>query len=84
MRYKELKDVFLKAKEMGMDVGVEVTIPGQAETEFIINKNASIDNKLEYYKATYNNRNLKHRKTPEIEIVDVFITSMSIKPGIEN
>lgn len=50
MNFKELEAIFLKAKSAGKGVAIEVTIPGQSATEFIINKNESIDNKLDYYK----------------------------------
>lgn len=66
---KELEDIFYEAiKENAQSVAVEVTIPGQKETEFIINKYRSIKNKLHYYKRTYG-ENLVHNKVPSIKIV---------------
>lgn len=70
MNINYLETVFKNAKENGLDVCVEVTIPGQDDTEFIINKNESIENKLEYYKKTYD-KNLVHKHCNEIKIVSV-------------
>lgn len=70
MNIKYLETVFNNAKENGLDVCVEVTIPGQDDTEFIINKNASIENKLAYYKKTYDD-NLVHKHCKEIKIVNI-------------
>lgn len=69
---QDLIDKFLYAKENNKSVGIEVTIPGQKDTEYIINKNESINNKLEYYKDTYNDK-LEHIRNKEIKIVNVFV-----------
>ena len=53
MTREELKQVFLKAKEERTDVYVAVTIPGQDDVEYIVNKNKSLDNKLDYYCKAY-------------------------------
>ena len=71
MTKKELTIIFMDAKSNKTDVGVEVTIPGQKDTEFIINKNKSIDNKLDYYLATYDD-DLRHKNNPDIKIVKAF------------
>lgn len=71
MTKKELAIIFMDAKNNKADVGVEITIPGQKDTEFIINKNASVDNKLDYYLQTYDDE-LKHSRNPEIQIVRAF------------
>ena len=52
MTKKELTIIFMEAKANKSDVCVEVTIPGQEDTEYIVNKNKSIDNKLDYYFQT--------------------------------
>ena len=49
MTKKQLTNIFMEAKRNKCDICVELTIPGQDDTEFIINKNKSIENKLEYY-----------------------------------
>lgn len=49
-------------------VYIEVTIPKQKETEYIVNKRSSILNKLEYYKNTYD-ENLIHKNCKEIKII---------------
>ncbi len=68
MRIEMLEDIFKEAKRDGHDICVEVTIPGQKYTEFIINRNDSLDNKLEYYKNTYD-KNCVHKNNQEIRIV---------------
>ena len=71
MEVKELETVFEAAKRNGHAVGVEVTIPGQSDTEFIVNRHQSISNKLAYYKKTYDDQ-LVHRNCAAIKIVNVF------------
>ena len=47
----ELEDIFNEAlKEHAQSVAVELTIPGQRDTEFIVNRYKSIKIKLNYYK----------------------------------
>lgn len=50
-------DQIIRALEIARDEFeygyVEVTIPGQEETEIIINKAESLDNKIAYYKKAY-------------------------------
>lgn len=58
------------AKKEGICLIIEVTIPGQEETEAIINRPSSIDNKLKYYLATYNEQ-LVHKLNPAIRIVQI-------------
>ena len=52
-----MMDKIVKALEFARDTCsygyVEVTIPGQDETEIIINDAESLDNKIAYYKKTY-------------------------------
>lgn len=65
----ELEDIFNEAlKEHAQSVAVELTIPGQRDTEFIVNRYKSIKNKLNYYKKTYK-ENLVHNKVPSIKIL---------------
>lgn len=66
---KELEEIFNEAlKEHAQSVAVELTIPGQKDTEFIVNRYRSIKNKLNYYKRTYN-ENLIHNKVSSIKIL---------------
>jgi len=67
---KELETVCSLAKQHKLDLVVELTIPGQTGTEFIINKCDSIDNKLLYYKKTYDNT-LTHKFCKEIRMVRI-------------
>lgn len=67
-RKEEMEKLFTEAKNKGMDIGVEVTVPGQEETELIINKNSSIDNKLSYYMRSYDD-DLNLNANQEVKIV---------------
>ena len=69
MNIEDLEAVFLKAKEDGLDVCVEIKMPGQ-DNELIINHCSSIDNKLAYYKNAYN-EDLTHKSNSDIKIVGV-------------
>ena len=71
MTKKELAIIFMEAKANKNDVCVEVTIPGQEDTEYIVNKNRSIENKLDYYFQTYDD-NLVHKHNEAIRIVNAF------------
>ena len=71
MTKKELTTIFMDAKKNKSDVCVELTIPGQSDTEFIINKNASIENKLNYYLEFYDDE-LKHKNNSDIQIIYAF------------
>lgn len=62
---KELRE----AKEKGYHGFIEVTIPGQNDTEFIVNKPESIENKIKYYKKTYDDNGV-HKYCSDIKIVD--------------
>ena len=68
-KMSELEDIFNEAlKEHAQTVAVELTIPGQRDTEFIINRYRSIRNKLNFYKRTYG-EDLKKKKVSSIKIV---------------
>lgn len=68
-KMSELEAIFEEAKKnRAQTIAVEITIPGQRDTEFIINQNRSFRNKLNYYKRTYND-DLVHNKVPSIRIV---------------
>lgn len=68
MTREDLKSVFKEAKENGLDVYIAVTIPGQNDFEYIINKNRSLDNKLEYYCKAYD-ENCVHCMNDQIKIL---------------
>lgn len=69
MNREKLKQIFAMAKESKMDVYVKVTIPGQDDYEYIVNKNKSLDNKLEYYCKAYD-ENCVHSMNDRIRIID--------------
>ena len=69
MTREELIEVFKIAKENKNDIYVAVTIPGQKDVEYIVNKHKSLTNKLEYYCNTYEENGI-HCKNDQIRIVD--------------
>ena len=69
MTREELKKVFALAKENKTDIYVAVTIPGQDDVEYIINKNKSLDNKLEHYCKVYD-EDCVHCMNKQIKIVN--------------
>lgn len=70
MTKEELKNVFKIAKESKLDIYVAVTIPGQEDCEYIVNKYKSLDNKLEYYCKAYDD-NCVHCMNSQVRIVKV-------------
>lgn len=68
MSREELKQVFKQAKDNHTDIYVAVTIPGQDDVEYIVNKNHSLDNKLQYYCKAYD-ENCVHCMNDQIRIV---------------
>lgn len=70
MSREELKAIFQQAKESKLDVYVAVTIPGQDDVEYIVNKNKSLDNKLEYYCKAYDENGV-HCMNDRIRMVKV-------------
>lgn len=58
------------AKEKNICLFVEVTIPGQEETEVIVNRPSSVDNKLKYYLEMYND-DLTSKRNKDIKIVQI-------------
>ena len=68
MSRDELKQVFAKAKEEKTDIYVAVTIPGQDDVEYIVNKYKSLDNKLDYYCKAYDENGV-HCMNDRIRIV---------------
>ena len=71
-KFQDLIDICIKAKECNRDVALELTVPGQKETEIIIVKNSNIDYKLDYYCKNYNN-NLELNRCKEIKILNAEI-----------
>lgn len=68
-KMSDVEDIFNEAlREHAQTVAVELTIPGQRDTEFIVNRYRSIKNKLNYYKRTYGD-DLVHNKVSSIRIV---------------
>lgn len=68
MSREELKQVFEEAIASKLDAYVAVTIPGQDELEYIVNKNASLANKLEYYCKAYDENGV-HCMNNQIKIM---------------
>ena len=70
LTYEDLKNMAELAKKKNLCLAVEVTIPGQEETEIIINRPSSIDNKLKYYLGVYD-EHLAHRMNSAIKMVQI-------------
>lgn len=58
------------AKAKNICFFIEVTIPGQEETEVIVNRPSSVDNKLKYYLEMYND-DLTSKRNKDIKIVQI-------------
>ena len=69
MTKEELKKAFALAKESKLDIYVAITIPGQNDCEYIVNKYNSLDNKLEYYCKAYD-EDCVHCMNNQVRIVD--------------
>ena len=69
MTREELINVFNDAKKSKTDIYVAVTIPGQNDYEYIVNKYKSLDNKLEYYCKAYD-ENCVYCMNNQIRILD--------------
>ena len=65
----ELEAVFNDAAEAGLDICVEITIPGQSQTEYVITKYKNLANKLNYYLKNYDEE-LNHKRHKGEKIVD--------------
>ena len=71
MTREDLINAFNAAKDNRLDICIKLTIPGQEECEYIINKFKSLDNKLEYYSKAYD-ENCVHSMNNQIRMVDAF------------
>ena len=68
MNREDLIKIFEEAENNNSDIYVAVTIPGQDDVEYIVNKNHSLDNKLQYYCKAYD-ENCVHCMNNQIKIV---------------
>ena len=64
----EAIEILQIAKDSNAYGYIEVTIPGQKRTEYIVNYPESLDYKIEYYKRTYNSEGV-HNNCPDIRMV---------------
>ena len=60
--------ILQNAKDANAYGYIEVTIPGQNKTEYIVNHPESLDYRIEYYRRTYNSEGV-HNNCPDIRIV---------------
>ena len=67
---QDLIDTAEIAKKENICLFIEVTIPGQEETEVIVNRPSSVDNKLKYYLEMYND-DLTSKRNKDIKIVQI-------------
>ena len=72
MNKKDLKNTFEKAKLLGVDVIVELTVPTRSESEYIVVLNDNIDYKSNYYIENYND-NLELNRCTDIKILNLHI-----------
>ena len=54
--FKELENAFKECKELELPICVAIKLPNQKDPELIINGIDSLDNKLDYYKKTYDEK----------------------------
>lgn len=66
---RELEEVVNAAIELGESLGIFIEMPGFEFPEIIINPVESLEKKLEYWKATYDD-NLEHKHAKGIRIID--------------
>lgn len=71
MKKDSLIHIFDTAKETGMDIAVEITIPGQQTSEVIVNRYENLDNKLEFYKKAYDDDGV-HCMNKDVKIIDAW------------
>lgn len=71
MKKDSLIHIFDTAKETGMDIAVEITIPGQQTSEVIVNRHENLDNKLEFYKKAYDDDGV-HCMNKDVKIIDAW------------
>ena len=71
-KFQDLIDISIRAKECNRDIALELTVPGQKETEIIIVKNENIDYKMDYYCKNYN-ENLELNRCKEVKILSAEI-----------
>lgn len=69
--FKELENAFKECKELELPICVAIKLPDQKNPELIINGIDSLDNKLDYYKKSYD-ENLVHKNNKEIRILSAF------------
>lgn len=67
----ELEMTFKECKDLEMPICVAIQLPNQKDPELIINTLNSLDNKLDYYKETYD-KNLIHKNNKNIRILSAF------------
>lgn len=68
-KMSDLENIFNEAlKEHAQTVAVELTIPRQRDTEFVINRYRNIKSKLAYYKRNFGD-NLVNNKVEGLRIV---------------
>lgn len=82
MNILKLKEIFLKAKLEGLNIGIELTIPGRKETEIIIIKYSNLDYKLNYYTSNYNEQLILNR-CKDIKIINAYVIDNKIIKGMK-
>lgn len=67
-KMSDLEFIINQAKNLKVNLGLFIEMPGFEMPEIIVNPPENLDKKLEYYKATYN-ENLEHKHAKGIKII---------------
>lgn len=70
MNIQNLESLFNSAKKRKKDIQIELTVPGQVDTEVIIVKYSNLDYKWNYYKQNYN-EDLTLKRCDKIRMLNV-------------
>ena len=73
----KLKKAFMKAKLEGLDIAIELTVPGRKDAEIIIVQYSNLDYKLSYYINNYDEQLVLNR-CKDIKIINVYTIDSKI------
>jgi len=71
-KMSDLEFIINQAKNLKVNLGLFIEMPGFEMPEIIVNPPENLDKKLEYYKATYN-ENLEHKNAKGIRIIGYMV-----------
>jgi hypothetical protein len=67
-KMSDLEFIINQAKNLKVNLGLFIEMPGFEKPEIIVNSPKNLDKKLQYYKITYN-ENLEHKNAKGIRII---------------